>query len=159
MFACLGYNDLNKVRTRIYEEIKIKGYKCASYISPNLHSIEEVDCGENCFILDGQTINPDVKIGNNVTIWTGNHVGDRTIIEDNVWISSQVAIGGDVVVGDSSFVGMNATIAHDVKIGARNFIGAATLITQSTLDDACVCKKEVPKNINSSDFIRITQHF
>ena len=102
----------------------------------------------------------DVKIGNNVTIWTGNHVGDRTIIEDNVWISSQVAIGGDVVVGDSSFVGMNATIAHDVKIGARNFIGAATLITQSTLDDAvCVQERSIPKNINSSDFIRITQHF
>ena len=89
-----------------------------------------MEVGENCFIMENQTINLDVKIGNNVVMWSGNHIGDRSIVEDHVWITSQVAIGGDTRIGEGSFIGMNATVGHGVKIGKNNFIGANTLITK-----------------------------
>jgi len=136
MFIVMGFSDMSRIRIQKYNEAKAKGYSFISYIASDIFSLEEIQIGENCFILEKQTINLDVKIGNNVIMWSGNHIGDRTIIEDNVWISSHVVIGGDVKVGQGCFIGMNATISHSLSIGQRNFIGAGTLISKSTKDDS-----------------------
>lgn len=132
MFILLSFDEMNGLRTRKFEQAKAKGYSFISYVASNIFRLEDIQVGENCLILENQTINLDVKIGNNVVMWSGNHIGDRSIIGDHVWISSQVAIGGDVKVGNRCFIGMHATIGHSVTIADKNFIGAGTLITKST---------------------------
>lgn len=156
LFILLGFQEMNSLRIKKYVEGKEMGYRFASYISPDIFAIEPICCGENCFILDKQTINLDVTIGNNVVMWSGNHVGDRSKIGDGSWLSSQVAIGGDSVVGAGTFVGMHATISHSVKVGARNFIGAGALITADTKDDQVFVEKSTrPGLISSLEFSRI----
>ena len=48
------------MREDIYNKIKKLGFKFASYISSNLKFLMKI--GENCFILENQTIQPFVEI-------------------------------------------------------------------------------------------------
>ncbi|MCK5082504.1 MAG: acetyltransferase [Candidatus Omnitrophica bacterium] len=156
MFIVMGFDDMSRLRIQKYNEAKAKGYSFISYVASDIFCLEELQIGQNCFILEKQTINPDVKIGNNVVMWSANHVGDRTIIEDNVWISSHVVIGGDATIGQGSFIGMNATIAHDVSIGQRNFIGAGALISKSTKNESVyVQERNKALGIDSDIFFKM----
>jgi hypothetical protein len=47
-------SGLNKIRTRIYNEEKEKGYKFISYISSKATVLTK-EIGENCFILEDNT--------------------------------------------------------------------------------------------------------
>lgn len=136
LFALLGYQEMNGLRARKYEEGKRKGYTFASYVSPDIHRIEDIQVGENCFILDNQSINLDVRIGNNVVFWSSNHVGDLTVIEDHVWVSSHATIAANVVVGAASFIGIGATVSNHVRVGARTFVGANALVTSDTAENS-----------------------
>ena len=84
--------------------------------------------GENCFILEDNTIQPYVEIGNNVTLWSGNHIGHHSIIRDHCFITSHVVVSGGVEIGENTFIGVNATLRDHIKIGKSNVIGAGALI-------------------------------
>lgn len=156
MFILLSFDDMNALRIEKFEQAKAKGYSFVSYVASNIFRIEDIQVGENCLILESQTINLDVKIGDNVVMWSGNHIGDRSVIEDHVWISSQVAIGGDVRVGTGSFIGMHATIGHSVTVAEQNFIGAGTLITKSTKQGNVFVQPHTKSmSITSADFAKI----
>lgn len=145
MFVLLSFDGMNALRIKKFEEAKAKGYTLASYVASDIFRLEPIQAGENCFIMESQTINLDVKIGDNVVLWSGNHIGDRSVIGDHAWVSSQVAIGGDVQVGKGCFIGMHATIGHGVKVADRNFIGAGALITRSTTPGAVYVRESCKK--------------
>ena len=132
MFVPLGSQNMNKLRYEKYRACKEKGYDLVSYVSSTIPFADQLDIGENCLILENNSINFDVKIGNNVTIWSANQIGDNSIIHDHCWISSQVCMAGNVIVKPFSFIGINASISNNVTIAEENFIGANALITKST---------------------------
>lgn len=132
LFIPMGFQLMNKVREQKYLAAKAKGYKCFSYISSKVVSHDRIRCGENCFILENNTINFDVEIGNNVVIWSACQIGDLAVIEDHVWISSHAVLAGEVRVERNSFLGVNATIANHVTIGRSSYIGANALIAKDT---------------------------
>lgn len=132
VFIAISSSKLNRVRTKLYAEMKGKGYTLASYISSKAFIWENVEIGENCFVLEGNTLQPFVKVGNNVTLWSGNHIGHRTVIKDNCFISSHCVISGFCEIGNSSFLGVNCTIENNVIISDDNFIGAGALIQKNT---------------------------
>lgn len=131
MFVAIGYNKLNKVRARVYEMVKERGYSLVSYISSRCTNFAE-SIGENCFVLEDNTLQPYVKIGNDVTLWSGNHIGHHATIGDHCFITSHVVISGAVKVGPYSFIGVNATTRDHIEIGESNLIGAGALIMKST---------------------------
>jgi len=133
-FIAIGYNKVNKLRTEKYLACKEKGYSIASYISSKA-SIFTDRIGENCFILEDNTIQPFVSIGNNVTLWSGNHIGHHSIVENNCFITSHVVISGGCNIGENTFIGVNATLRDHIKIGKSNVIGAGALILGDTEDN------------------------
>jgi len=133
LFVPLGFQKMNKLRTQKYLDAKSRGYGFVSYVSSSIFRVEPIVVGENCFILENQSINLDVRIGNNVVIWSGNQIGDRSVIQDHVWITSQVAIAGDVTIGEYSFLGINSTISNNVVLAPGTFVGANALITKNTV--------------------------
>lgn len=156
MFVLLSFDGMNALRIEKYEAGKKKGYSFVSYVASNIFRLDPIQVGENCLILESQTINLDVKIGNNVVLWSGNQIGDRSTIGDHTWVSSQVAIGGDVEVGSGCFIGMHATIGHGIKVADKNFIGAGTLVTRSTKPGAVyVHDSNKPLPMSSEDFAKI----
>jgi len=130
MFIAVGYSKMNSVRKKKFEEAKGYGYKLASYVSDKATTFSDFNCGENCFILEDNTIQPFVKIGSNVTLWSGNHIGHHSTICDNVFITSHVVVSGGVTVGDGSFIGVNSTIRDHINIGGQALIAAGSNLTK-----------------------------
>jgi len=135
MFVALSYAKLNAVRKEKYLAAKALGYRLASYVSPRATVLNEGRIGENCFILEDNTLQPFVRIGNNVTLWSGNHIGHHTIIQDHCFIASHVVVSGGVEIGEQCFIGVNATLRDHVKVGARCVIGAGALLLSDAAAD------------------------
>jgi sugar O-acyltransferase (sialic acid O-acetyltransferase NeuD family) len=145
LFALMGYQGMNQQRARIFNAGKAMGYTFTSYVSSQVSALEMPEIGENCFILDNQTINLDVKIGHNVVMWSGNQIGDRTTIGDHNWIASHVAISGDCHIGSYVFLGLNSTISQNVRIANKSFIGASALITKNTVEGGVYVMPSTPR--------------
>lgn len=128
IFVSLGYSKLNEVRKEKYLAVKALGYSLANYISSRATVLNEGRIGENCFILEDNTIQSFVTIGNNVTLWSGNHIGHHSTIKDHSFIASHVVISGGVEIGEQSFIGVNATLRDHIKIGEKCVIGAGALL-------------------------------
>lgn len=116
----------------MYQKIKSMGYHLASYISSKAFVWHNVTIGENCFILEDNTLQPFTSIGNNVTMWSGNHLGHRSQIRDNCFITSHVVISGYCVIGENSFLGVNSAFADQVIVAEDNFIAMGAIVTKST---------------------------
>ena len=134
-FVAVGYSRMNSVRQKKYEHLKSLGYTMASYISPECVCLTD-DIGDNCFILEDNTIQPFVKIGNNVTLWSGNHIGHHAEIGDHCFIASHVVVSGRVKIENNCFVGVNAAIYDHVLVRQRTLIGAGALVAKDTEEGA-----------------------
>lgn len=132
MFIAIGPSGVNKVREKFYNKAKQKGYTLPSYICSKSAHWDNPNIGDNCFILENQTIQPYVTIGNNVTIWSGNHVGHHSRIGDHCFVTSHVVISGGVVVEPYCFLGVNATLRDHIIIRESCIIGAGATILKST---------------------------
>jgi sugar O-acyltransferase (sialic acid O-acetyltransferase NeuD family) len=128
LFVALSYSKLNQVRKEKYLAAKALGYRIASYLSSHATVLNDDKIGENCFILEDNTIQPFVTVGNNVTMWSGNHIGHHSTIRDHCFIASHVVVSGGVEIGESCFIGVNATLRDHIKIGEKCVIGAGSLI-------------------------------
>jgi sugar O-acyltransferase (sialic acid O-acetyltransferase NeuD family) len=128
LFVALSYSKLNAVRKERYLAAKALGYRLASYISSRSTILNEGKIGDNCFILEDNTVQPFVSIGNNVTLWSGNHIGHHSTIHDHCFISSHVVVSGGVEISEACFIGVNATLRDHIKIGERCLLGAGVLL-------------------------------
>ena len=128
LFIALGYSRLNEVRKEKFLAGKEKGYALTSYISSRASVLNDGRIGDNCFILEDNTIQPFVTIGDNVTLWSGNHIGHHSTIHDHTFIASHVVVSGGVVIGESCFLGVNATLRDHITVGEKCVIGAGALL-------------------------------
>jgi len=130
-FAPMSPKKMNQVREGVYNSIKIKGYSLISYISSKA-TIFDNEIGDNCFILEDNTLQPFTKIGNNVVLWSGNHIGHHGVIKDHVTFTSHVVMSGHCVIGENSFLGVNATLRDGLNIAKGTLVGMAAAITKDT---------------------------
>lgn len=135
LFVAVSYSKLNEVRKDKYLAAVGMGYRLASYISDRATVLNEGRIGENCFILEDNTIQPFVTIGSNVTLWSGNHIGHHSKIHDHCFLASHVVVSGGVEIGEQSFVGVNVTLRDHVRVGPRCVLGAGTLLLQDAEAD------------------------
>lgn len=132
MFVALSYMQMNKVRAKKYFEAKELGYELVSYVSSKCSNLSSYLIGDNCFILEDNTIQPFVRIGNNVTLWSGNHIGHDSTINDHCFITSHVVVSGNVHIHSYCFIGVNATLRNSITIAPKTLIGAGAIIMKST---------------------------
>lgn len=132
MFIAIGTSNSNLNRKNKYIDAKNKSYNLASYISSKATIWTDIK-GDNCFILEDNTIQPYVSIGNNVILWSGNHIGHHSLIKDHCFITSHVVVSGGVTIDECSFLGVNSTIRDHIKIAKNSIIGAGAWINKDTV--------------------------
>jgi sugar O-acyltransferase (sialic acid O-acetyltransferase NeuD family) len=132
VFVAVTYTKLNRVRTRLYNEVKKKGFRVVSYISSKAFVWNNVEIGENCFIFEYNVIQYRVKIGNNVILWSGNQICHGTSVQDNCFIASNTAISGECDIGENSFLGVNCCLSDHITIAKDNLIGAGAVVVTDT---------------------------
>ncbi|GAA4463406.1 acetyltransferase [Nibrella saemangeumensis] len=130
-FAPMTGRKMNKNRESVYLQAKAKGYEFISYISSKATLFGNT-IGENCFILEDNTIQPFTTIGNNVVLWSGNHIGHHGQIKDHVFFTSHVVLSGHCVVESYCFFGVNSTIRDYTHIATGTLVGMAAAIYKNT---------------------------
>jgi sugar O-acyltransferase (sialic acid O-acetyltransferase NeuD family) len=132
MFVAMSYGKMNRVRAAKYAQAKELGYELVTYISSRCSFLTSHRPGDNCFILEDNTVQPFVRIGNNVTLWSGNHIGHDSVIGDHCFISSHVVVSGHVRIEQGCFIGVNATLRNSITIAEFTLIGAGALVMKAT---------------------------
>ncbi len=152
-FVAVSYARMNRLRQEKYEAMKAAGYQCVSYVSSRCTYLSTTPPGDNCLILEDNTIQPFVTIGNNVTLWSGNHIGHDSTIEDHCFIASHVVVSGHVRVGAGSFIGVNATLRNSITIGPQTLIAAGALVMKDTAAGGVYFQERAKRAPQSSDEI------
>jgi len=145
--VAVSYKRLNRLREEKYHQMKDAGYQLASYVSTHSAVWESVEMGDNCFILENQTIQLGCEIGNNVMMWSGNHIGHGTKVCDHAYISSHVVVAGHCCIGERSFLGVNATIKDFTTVGSDVFVAMSASVVTDLPDGSAILpvKSEVLK--------------
>ncbi len=134
IFVAVSYTNMNQVRADKYFKAKELGYEFVSYVSSRCSYLSDNPPGENCFILEDNTVQPFVTIGNNVTLWSGNHIGHDSTIEDHTFISSHVVVSGYCRVGQYCFLGVNATLRNNINLADHTLLGGGAIIMKDTVE-------------------------
>jgi sugar O-acyltransferase (sialic acid O-acetyltransferase NeuD family) len=153
MFVALSYAKMNQVREAKYRDARAAGYDLVSYVSSRCSFLTRHPIGDNCFILEDNTVQPFVRIGSNVTLWSGNHIGHDSTIGDHSFVSSHVVVSGHVTVGVNCFLGVNATIGNSVTIADFTLVGAGALIMKDTTPRAVFAPSRTERFKKTSDQI------
>jgi sugar O-acyltransferase (sialic acid O-acetyltransferase NeuD family) len=132
LFVAVSYAKMNRIRAAKYAEARQRGYTLASYVSSRATVLTTHPVGDNCFILEDNTVQPFVRIGSDVTLWSGNHIGHDSTIGDHTFIASHVVVSGHCTIGESCFIGVNATLRNSIRIADRTLIGAGAVIMGDT---------------------------
>jgi sugar O-acyltransferase (sialic acid O-acetyltransferase NeuD family) len=138
MHVALSYTRLNRLREEKYNQAKAAGYSLVNYISSKSSTWPDLLVGDNCFILEDQTIQPTVQIGNNVMLWSGNHIGHGTRIGDHTYFASQVVVSGNCKIGKRCFFGVNATLKDFLTVGDDVFVAMDASVTRDLPTDSVV---------------------
>lgn len=146
VFIAVSYAKLNQLRREKFLAAQASGYRLASYVSSRATVLNEGRIGDNCFILEDNTIQPFVTIGSNVTLWSGNHIGHHSTIGDHCFIASQVVVSGGVDIGESCFIGVNATLRDHIKIGEKCVIGAGAIILDNAEPEGVYMGQETERS-------------
>lgn len=136
LFIALSYKNRNRIRRERFLAGRDAGYTFASYVSSRATVLNEGSIGENCFILEDNTIQPFVRIGDNTTLWSGNHVGHHSRIGNHVFVASHIVISGNVTVHDGVFLGVNATLRDGITVGEEAIVGAGALVMDNIAPSA-----------------------
>ena len=132
MFVAMSYAKMNAVRAEKYATMKAAGYRLVSYVSSRCSYLSQTPPGDNCFILEDNTVQPFVTIGNNVTLWSGNHVGHDSTVDDHCFVTSHVVISGNVKIGAYCFLGVNSTLRNSIVVAPETLVGAGAVIMKDT---------------------------
>ncbi len=155
MFVALSYSRMNKLREEKYCQAKRSGYELASYVSSRCSFLTDHSVGDNCFILEDNTIQPFVKIGNDVTLWSGNHIGHDAVIEDHCFLASHIVVSGNVRIRHNCFIGVNATLRNSITIAPETLIGAGAIIMKDTVEKGVYLPQRAELSRKQSDEIEL----
>jgi hypothetical protein len=116
-FAALTGSGVNMARLKLMLDIRMKGYKLDSFLSPAASVPKELTLPENCFISAGAVVEDKVKVRHNLYVGPRAVIGSGTQLGHSVWISSGALLGTKVSIGDNSVVGTGAVVADNVQVG------------------------------------------
>ena len=105
MHIAVGYHQMNRVRERLLNAARAKGYKLPSFISTRSWPGPSLACGDNCFVADGASVEPQARVGENVALWSNVLVGHHAEIANHAWLAGGASIGGASKIGERCFLG------------------------------------------------------
>jgi sugar O-acyltransferase (sialic acid O-acetyltransferase NeuD family) len=131
-FMAVDHTQLNRVRVRLYQAVKDRGYQLVSYVSSEAFVWRNVEIGDNCFICENNVLQHHARIGNNVILWSGGFVGPRSVIGDHCFLAAHVVLAGACTIGASCFLDANSAVGGNVKVARDSVVGPGVVLSQDT---------------------------
>ena len=153
MFVAIGYSRMNQLRAAKYKAAKTLGYELVSYVSTRCTFLTEHPIGDNCFILEDNTVQPFVRIGHDVVLWSGCHIGHDTVIGNHCYLAGRVGVAGRSTIGHYSFIGGNTTLGRSLQVAERTLIGAGSVLMKDTVEGGVYLPRQAKLYSRNSDEI------
>ena len=131
-FAPMSHRKMNTLRAAVYNELRGRGYRLLTYVSPRAATFPDLQIGDNCFVLEQAILQPFVKIGANVMIWSGAHVGHHSTVEDHAFLAPCAAVSGHCTIGRSAFLGIHSTVRDRVRVAEGTLVGMGAIVARDT---------------------------
>jgi len=131
IFSAIGYKS---VRTHkiLYKKIAALSYPVASYVSSKAMIDSSSKIAQNCLILSGVIVEPNVDIKENCFINSGVIICHDAKIKEHSILAAGSIIGGYASVGESSLIGFNSTVTELVNVADETLLGAGSVLLNDT---------------------------
>lgn len=128
----VGYKQM-RIRKKVFEAIKSKGYNLINYIHPTATIMGEIK-GEGNIILANTIIEPYSEVYDNNIIWSNSLLCHDSIIGSHNFIAASSVIGGFSKILDNNFIGFNSVVKENITVNKEVLIGAKSLVLKSPED-------------------------
>ena len=116
-FAALPGSGLNMARLKLLVDIRMKGYKLESFVSPAASVPKGMKLAENSFVSAGAVIEEGVKVRYNLFVGARAVIGYGSDLGHSVWVGTGALIGSKASIGDNCVIGSGAIVADGVRVG------------------------------------------
>ncbi len=130
----ISYTGLNSLRENIFLQAKAKGFKIATYISPNSYISKTATIKEGVFIYDNVSINHNCIIEENSIICSGTVISHSSRVGKNVFIGANCSIGGFTEIGNNNFIGIGCTLIDKIKTTDNVILSAGSVLSNNALN-------------------------
>ena len=136
-YILFGIGSL-KIRKKLYEIYKKKGFKFPKLIHPTSTVSSSASLGEGVIVAPNCVVSPNVKIGALTYINFQCGIGHDSIIGDFVQINPGSQLGGCCVVGDETLIGSGSTILQGITVGLRATVASGSVVFTKVLDNSTI---------------------
>ena len=129
-FITVGDVDLFDVRRKLFCDLKKRGLKIPSIVSPLSYVSQHASIGEGTILFPFTVIDVESKVGNNCIINHATILGHEAIVGDNCHISANCVVGKSSI-GHDTFIGVNSFVNNGVEIAPHCVIGSGSNVIRS----------------------------
>lgn len=123
-----------KIREKISEEFKSKGFEFATLIHPSVEIGPHVEIGEGSIICKKNQFTTNIKVGNFCILNENCATGHDTIFKDFVSVMSFGLFGGKTVIGKGCYFGLRCTIINNLEITDNCIFGAGSVVVKNVTE-------------------------
>jgi sugar O-acyltransferase (sialic acid O-acetyltransferase NeuD family) len=123
-FVAVGPIKNNRIRAAKYLELKGRGYRIASYVSPLSRVSPDARVGENCSLGEHTLVQPYANVEDDVHIGSASIVGHHCVVRQHAYLAVHVVTAGSVTIGERAFIGAGVIIRDNVTVGEAAIVGA-----------------------------------
>jgi sugar O-acyltransferase (sialic acid O-acetyltransferase NeuD family) len=135
-FVAIGPTGNNAVRAAAFDDLRRRGYRLPTLISPHAVVAADAVIGENVVIGHLTVISSLCRVGDNVVVGSTCNVGHHCQLQAHAFLAGHAVLAGSVVVGERAFVGAGAVIRDNLAIGAGSIVGAGAVILDNVEPDS-----------------------
>lgn len=130
----LGANPRVRSRTRLFEDLKVRGFSFDAVRHPSALIGRECILGEGSQVMAGAILQNRIRIGQHVVVNTRASLDHDCVIAAHTFVAPGVVLGGNVFIRDSAFIGSGAVILPGIAIGANVVVGAGAVVIRNVPD-------------------------
>lgn len=134
LFVAISYHEQNKIRARICNSLRERGWNLASIVSRSAHVASNAAIGDNTLVLEGAVIQPWSRIGDGTVIWSGVQIGHHSLIGRYVFLSAGVVLMGCNEIGDYCHLAGGVTVKDHVTVGSGAQIGPGSTVLETVFE-------------------------
>jgi len=122
----VGHIKSNSLRVKLFEKLKLFGFKIPTIISPFAYVSKHSSVGGGTVVMHGVIINANAKVGKNCIINSKALIEHDVVVKDSVHISTNAVVNGGCVVEENTFFGSGAISKEYVKVSG--FVKAGSVV-------------------------------
>ena len=132
----VGHIGRTNRRQELHKQLKEKGAKFATVISPRAYCAGTAQIGEGTIIMHDVLINAGAKVAENCIINSKALIEHDAAVGAHTHISTRASVNGSAQVGSNCFIGSHAVIFNNCSVGDSSVVGGGQVVMQDLPDDS-----------------------